>query len=348
MCLEISINLKDGLYLWKENLQARGKFAMACDNNQLASETAIFAGGCFWCMVSPFEQKEGIIEVVSGYSGGSIENPTYSQVKTGESGHMEVVKITFKPEIITYDQLLDIYWKQINPCDDGGQFSDRGSAYQSVIFYQNQLQKKKAEQSKIELAESGRFDRPIVTKILPSMPFYPAEEYHQYFYQKNAFRYALYQRSSGREAFLKKYWPKDRSELKATLTPMQYYVTQENGTEQPFDNEYWQNDKEGIYVDIVSGEPLFSSKDQYDSGCGWPSFKKPVMSASVVESVDLSHRMTRTEIRSRDADSHLGHVFEESNKSKSYCINSAALRFIPKERLEEEGYSDFLILFRMK
>lgn len=348
MCLKILNSLKDGLYLWKENLLARGKFAMECENNQLTVETAIFAGGCFWCMVSPFDQKEGIIEVVSGYSGGSIENPTYSLVKTGQSGHMEVVKITFNPEIITYDQLLDIYWQQINPFDEGGQFSDRGSAYQSVIFYHNQQQKKKAEQSKIYLEESGRFDRPIVTKILQSKPFYPAEKYHQNFYQKNAFRYALYQRSSGREAFLKKYWPRDRSKLKDTLTPMQYYVTQENGTEQPFDNEYWQNDKEGIYVDIVSGEPLFSSKDQYDSGCGWPSFKKPVMFASVVESIDLSHRMTRTEIRSREADSHLGHVFEESNKSKRYCINSAALRFIPKECLEEEGYSDFLILFRMK
>jgi len=321
---------------------------MEFDSDQLTVEFAMFAGGCFWCMVSPFDQKEGIIEVVSGYSGGNTEYPTYSQVKTGQSGHLEVVKITFNPEIITYNQLLEIYWQQINPLDEGGQFSDRGLAYQSVIFYLNQKQKIAAEQSKVNLEESGRFEYPIVTKIMNALPFYPAEDFHQNFHQKNAFRYALYQKSSGREAFLKKYWPRDRSVLKGKLTPIQYFVTQENGTERPFDNEYWQNDKEGIYVDIVSGEPLFTSKDQYDSGCGWPSFKKPVMSASVVESIDLSHRMTRTEIRSREADSHLGHIFEESYRSKRYCINSAALRFIPKERLEEEGYSDFLILFRMK
>lgn len=311
-------------------------------------ELATFAGGCFWCMVEPFDEQEGIKRIVSGYTGGTSANPTYKEVTSGKTGHYEVVQITFDPLQYPYEKLLDLYWKQIDPTDSGGQFKDRGDSYRTAIFYHNDNQKKLAEDSKRKLEKSGMFTKPVVTKILPASEFYPAEEYHQDFYKENAFRYALYKRGSGREDFLKKYWPKDRSHLKEQLTEMQYFVTQENGTEPPYENEYWDNTEEGLYVDIVSGEPLFTSKDQYDSGCGWPSFTKPVMDASVKEQYDVSHRSTRVEIRSREADSHLGHVFTDGPGPKGlrYCINSASLRFIPKGKLEVEGYGDFLILFK--
>lgn len=314
-------------------------------------ELATFAGGCFWCMVKPFDEIDGIYGIVSGYIGGHIENPTYKEVCSETTGHYEAVQITFDPSRISYDELLEMYWRQIDPTDPGGQFHDRGQSYETVIFYHTEEQRQKAEASKKALGESGRFKKPIATKILPAKPFYPAEEYHQDYYKKNPFRYELYRKGSGRDAFIKEHWPKNNVHLKEKLTDMQFYVTQENGTEPPFQNEYWNNEKEGLYVDIVSGEPLFSSLDKFDSGCGWPSFTKPVMSASVKENIDLSHRMTRTEVRSREADSHLGHVFEDGPRDKGglrYCINSAALRFIPKEDLEREGYEDFLILFSSK
>jgi peptide methionine sulfoxide reductase msrA/msrB len=314
---------------------------------QIQSHKATFAGGCFWCMVSPFDEQEGIESITSGYTGGHTRNPSYKEVISGNTGHREAVQILFNPEEFPYEKLLEMYWQQIDPTDSEGQFSDRGYAYTTGIYYHSEEQKELAEKSKRKLEESGRFQQPIVTEILPAQPFYPAEDYHQDYYKKNSFRYELYRRGSGRQDYQKKFWPKDTSHLKESLTPIQYHVTQENGTEPPFKNEYWDNEQEGIYVDIVSGEPLFTSKDQYDSGCGWPSFTKPVMSASVKEKYDLSHRSTRVEVRSREADSHLGHVFEDGpgENGLRYCINSAALRFIPVKDLEKEGYEDFKILF---
>ncbi|ANF45224.1 methionine sulfoxide reductase [Priestia megaterium] len=313
-------------------------------------EVATFAGGCFWCMVKPFDEQPGIIKVVSGYTGGHKENPAYKEVCSETTGHYEAVQITFDPEVFPYEKLLELYWPQIDPTDAGGQFADRGDSYRTAIFYHNEHQKTLAEESKQQLEASGRFSEPIATQILPAKPFYEAEEYHQGYYKKNKFRYAMYRRGSGRDRFIKENW-KDfgrDEQLKTTLTPIQYEVTQNDATEPPFRNEFWDHTEDGIYVDIVSGEPLFSSTDKYDAGCGWPSFTKAINKDEVKENMDVSHNMVRTEVRSKTANSHLGHLFDDGPQDAGglrYCINSAALRFVPKEDLEKEGYGEYAVLF---
>lgn len=333
---------------FSDSAQMTGEWSGAAPVGEKSRALATFAGGCFWCMVAPFQQQPGVETVISGYTGGQKENPTYQQVVSGSTGHFEAVQITFDPSICQYGTLVDIFWQQIDPTDPGGQFYDQGESYRTAIFYHDEAQRQIAEASKQALAQSGRFDKPIATLIMPASAFYPAEDYHQDYYRKNPLHYQAYRTGSGRDAFIQHHWEKPAEEdLRRRLTPLQYEVTQNAATEPPFKNEYWAHKEEGIYVDIVSGEPLFSSLDKFESRTGWPSFTKPISEGHISEAVDRSYGMLRTEVRSGQADSHLGHVFSDGPAPGGlrYCINSAALRFIPKDRLEVEGYGDYRKLF---
>ncbi len=324
-------------------------------------ETVIFAGGCFWCLQAAFEKLDGIKKVIVGYTGGTSENPTYQSY--AKKGHLEATQVIYDPTKLSYEQLLNTFWHNINPTDTHGQFADRGPQYRSAIFYHNETQKQQALASKEGLKKSEKFEKPIVTEIINQAPFYKAEDYHQDYYKKNPIRYKVYYYFSGRDKFFKKIWGNPSKQtnktskqkykkpplavLKKKLTSLQYAVTQKDKTEPPFANKYWDNKQAGIYVDIVSGEPLFSSLDKFKSGTGWPSFTKPLEPENIVLKENKRWFGRQIEIRSKHADSHLGDLLPNGPPPEKlyYCINSAAMKFIPVEDLEKEGYGEYKKIF---
>ncbi|MEX0933833.1 MAG: peptide-methionine (R)-S-oxide reductase MsrB [Candidatus Paceibacterota bacterium] len=362
----------------------RGKTApseLGTQGARAGEAVAYFAGGCFWCVESDYEKLEGVRETISGYMGGETKNPSYNQVASGDTAHRETVKVVYDPSHVSYRDLVLHLLMHSDPTDEDGSFYDRGHQYTSAVYYQTDEERQIAEDVIKDVEAQNVFGKKtIATKVEPAGEFWVAEDYHQDYYKENPVQYSYYRAGSGRDAFIESAWgdgqydelfeggdPKSPSaearekeargwknfkkptdaQLSTLLTPLQYKVTQEEGTERPFKNEYWDNHDEGIYVDIISGEPLFSSTEKFDSGTGWPSFLKPIDENFVTEHQDYKLIIPRTEIRSRYADSHLGHIILDGPKENDrvrYCMNSAALRFVPKEKMAEEGYGDFLYL----
>lgn len=324
-------------------------------NNQ---EKIIFAGGCFWCTEGEFSHPRGIVSAISGYADSEKDSPSYEEVSSGRVRAREAVEVTYDKYQISLEEVLDKYWQHIDPTDKDGQFADKGYQYTTAIYYTTEEQKNLIERSKEELEKSQKFNGPIMTLVLPFVNFYPAEEYHQNFKDKNKDRYESYREGSGRNSFIKLHWQdgsvsqreiSDKQEKLKTLTPLQYKVTQEEATEPPFENEYNNNKEVGIYVDIVSGEALYLSTDKYDSGTGWPSFSKPIDENALALKTDNFLFYSRTEVRSKIADSHLGHVFSDGPKESGgmrYCMNSAAMRFVPLSDMEKEGYTQYVQLLK--
>ena len=310
-------------------------------------KTVYFGGGCFWGVEKYFSYVEGVTETEVGYANGHTANPTYEEVCRGHTGHAETVKVVYECQKIGLEQLLSLFYQSIDPTAVNRQGNDIGPQYRTGIYYTDPKEKSLILQSLAQLQKS--YQAPIAVEVGPLRNFWPAEEYHQKYLDRNPLGYCHIGKEKLKAAQKagREYRRKSQEELAKSLTQMQYEVTQNKGTEPPFRNSYWDQFAEGIYVDITTGEPLFLSSDKFDSGCGWPSFSKPIEPWLLEEFRDSSHGMERIEVRSRTGNSHLGHVFTEGPRERGglrYCINSSSLRFIPKEKMEEEGYGAYLAL----
>ena len=299
------------------------------------------AGGCFWGVEAYFERLPGVYDVTSGYANGTTENPTYEDVLYKDTGHAETVHVLYDPSKVDLTTLLVYYFKIIDPTSLNKQGNDRGTQYRTGIYYTNPDDLETIEAVVEE--EQKKYDKPLVVEITPLENYTLAEDYHQDYLEKNPNGYCHIDLSIAEDPLIdpEKYPKPDDETLREKLTEIQYEVTQNGETERAFSNTYWDTYERGIYVDVATGEPLFSSSDKYDSGCGWPSFTKPIIPEVVTYHEDTSYNMIRTEIRSRSGDSHLGHVFDDGpadRGGKRYCVNSASILFIPYEDMDASGY----------
>ena len=320
------------------------------DNKDL--KTIYLAGGCFWGVEKYFSLIPGVKETEAGYANGSTASPTYEEVCSGKTGHAETVKVVFDPEELSLPFLLEQYYSIIDPVSVNKQGNDRGIQYRTGIYYADEKDKPVIETSLKRLQQ--HFTQPLAIEVQPLRQFSRAEKYHQRYLDKNPGGYCHIPPAKFREASQARenepvYRKKPDEELRRILTREQFAVTRNNATEPPFRNEYFNNDRPGIYVDVTTGEPLFLSTDKFDSGCGWPSFSRPIKEELIQEKQEFSHGMRRTEVRSKTGDAHLGHVFTDGPKEQGglrYCINSASLKFIPEQEMEAQGYGKYLPLLR--
>lgn len=324
------------------------------EKNMKPMKEIYLAGGCFWGTEHFLKQIDGVEVTQVGYANGNIANPTYEQVCTGTTDFAETVKVEYDPEKVDLPFLIDLYFKTIDPTSMNRQGGDRGTQYRTGIYYTDSADLPVIKETVQSLA--ANYTKPLVVEIEPLKNFYPAEDYHQDYLDKNPGGYCHIHPELfdlARHAKMKKkavaYVKPDDATLRSQLTAEQYAVTQKNATEPAFKNEYWDEHRPGIYVDITTGEPLFVSTDKFDSGCGWPSFSKPIDNKLIQEKADTTYGMVRTEVRSKTGDAHLGHVFDDGPADKGglrYCINSASLRFIPKDKMQAEGYGEYLNLVK--